>query len=104
MSSGRVDIDSFSIQRASLTGYLIILVGLGFAVDYGWRAISSGVTLVTVSAMILGLSAIAGGVLGHLRPDELPNGTEPAPTYLYILASIATIAFAFWMFFLYTSV
>lgn len=104
MSSSETNIDSRSIRRASLSGYLLILVGLTFVIDYGWRALSSGVTLVTVAAMIVGLFTIAGGILGHLRPNELPNGAEPAPTYLYVLASIATIAFAFWAFFLYSSI
>jgi hypothetical protein len=104
MNNNTANIDSFSIRRASLSGYLITLVGLTFVIDYGWRALSSGVTLVTVAGMIVGLSAIAGGILNHLKSDELPNGAEPAPPYLYALASIATIAFAFWVFFLYSSI
>jgi hypothetical protein len=97
--SGRMrDIRSISIRRADLVGYLMSLVGLMLIIDSVWTAFVSGVALGSIGEMTVGLSAIAGSIYGYFRPDEMPDGTEPAPLYLYVLASIATVAFVFWMF------
>ncbi len=81
------------IQRVTLQGYLVLLVGLLFIVQNTRSAISTGVSIADGSGIVPGLFGIGSGVFGYLRPNQLPRGTEAAPPYLYALASIATVAF-----------
>ncbi|WP_327050896.1 hypothetical protein [Halomicrococcus gelatinilyticus] len=86
---------SISIQRAALQGYLLILLGLLFVVENALSVLAASGSLTGISGVVLGLFAIGSGVLVYFRPDKVSRGTEPAPTYLYALAGVATIAFLF---------
>ena len=92
-------IPSISIHRATLQGYLMFLLGLLFVVENILSMFTTGLSLVDLSGIALGLFAIGGGALGYFRPEQLSRGTEPAPTYLYVLACIATVAFVYSIFF-----
>lgn len=90
-SSGRLA--SISIHRATLQGYLLVLVGFLFIVENALSVLRTGGTLTEISGIVLGLFAIGGGAVSYFDPDQFSRGTEPAPTYLYVLAGVATVAF-----------
>ncbi|EMA45630.1 hypothetical protein C448_07332 [Halococcus morrhuae DSM 1307] len=91
---------SISIRRATFQGYLVFLLGMLLIVENVLSALTTGDFYTDIIGIALGLFAIGGGVLSYLRPEQLSRGTEPAPTYLYVIAGIATVAFVFWIFFM----
>jgi surface polysaccharide O-acyltransferase-like enzyme len=95
MNSSTVRGASISIQRATLQGYLLILLGLLFVVENAVSVLASKGSLTGISGVVLGLFAIGSGVLVYVRPEKVSRGTDPAPTYLYVLAGVVTIAFLF---------
>jgi len=84
---------STSLHRAALQGYLIALLGLLFVIENALSVLTTGGSVTDISGIVLGLFAIGGGILGYFSPERFPHGSEPAPTYLYVLAGIATVAF-----------
>jgi hypothetical protein len=80
-----------TIRRADIWSYIFVLLGIQIIIDYGLT--SSGVAL-QIGGIVVGLSAIGGSVLNYLNPDNINNGSDPAPSYLFVLAGIATVAFA----------
>ena len=82
-----------SARRADLYGYLLVLPGLLFVVENVVAAQTTGVSLAEISGSVLGLFAIGTGVLVYFEPRRIPRGTEPAPTHLYVLAGVSTLAF-----------
>lgn len=94
MNNNTATVSSISIHRAALHGYLILLVGLLFLVENA-IALTAGMSLTAISGIALGLFGIGGGALGYFKPERFPHGAEPAPTYLYILAGVATVFFGF---------
>jgi surface polysaccharide O-acyltransferase-like enzyme len=95
MNSSTVRGPSLPIQRATLQGYLLILLGLLFVVENAVSVLAASGSLTGISGVVLGFFAIGTGVLVSVRPENVSRGTEPAPTYLYVLAGVATIAFLF---------
>lgn len=95
MNNNTETVSSISIHRAALHGYLILLVGLLFGVESALSALTTGMSLFNIGGIVVGLYGIGGGALGYFRPEGFPRGTEPSPTYLYVLAGISTLAFGF---------
>lgn len=101
MNSSTTTADWVSAHRASLQGYLVVLVGLMLIAENVSSGVATGGFLTNVGGVVLGVLAVGGGAFGYLRPEQLPRGTEPAPGYLYVLAGVATVAFLLSMFFGY---
>ena len=95
VNSSNATAPSISIRRATLQGYLVFLLGLLLVIDNTLAALSTGTSLADISGTAVGLFAIGGGVLSHIRPERIPRGAESPPTYLYVLAGIASVAFVF---------
>ncbi|WP_089816187.1 hypothetical protein [Halomicrobium zhouii] len=95
MNGSSTTVPSVSIHRAALQGYLLVLLGFLFVIENALSVLTASVSGAHVSGLVLGLFGIGGGVLGYSSPERFPRGTEPAPTYLYVLAGVATVAFVF---------
>ena len=93
MNDGPTTFSSGSIHRGALQGYLIGLLGLLFVIENALSVLTVGWSVARLGGLVLGLCAIGGGVFGYFCPERFPHGTEPAPTYLYVLAGVATVAF-----------
>lgn len=100
MNSSTEITPSISIHRAALQGYLVGLLGLLLVVENVLSVLTTGGSLTDISGVVLGLCALGGGALGYFRPERLSRGTEPAPTYLYVLTGVATVAFLVSIFFI----
>jgi hypothetical protein len=95
------DSPSPRIRRADVFAYLFALMGLQFVGENTMTMLEKGTTLGAVSGATLGLFGLLAAGLIHRNPDELRQGNEPAPAYLYVLVVVATLAFlvlvGFWV-------
>lgn len=80
------------ISRAALMAYLFGLMGVTFVIDNAISMLVHGVNTYAAGMAGAGLFALAGTVAIVRNPDTLRKGSEPAPTYLYILPLISTVA------------
>lgn len=83
----------FSVRKADLNGYILVLIGLLFILDNGTILRQTGPNLALVSGKVFGVLAVGLGIYERRNPRD-ETQTEPAPRYLYGLAGIATVAFA----------
>ncbi|WP_249038753.1 hypothetical protein [Haloterrigena salifodinae] len=80
------------MRRATLHGYLLLLVGLLFVVE-ATVALTAGVSSAELGGLVFGLFGVGAGVLVSLEPRRVPRGMEPAPTSLCVIAAVATLGF-----------
>ncbi|MDS0294085.1 hypothetical protein [Halogeometricum luteum] len=86
-----------SVRRATLHGYVTVLLGTLLVAFGALSGPAVGRPTAEFGGIVLGILAVGSGVVGHIRPERFPRGTESAPTSLYLLAGVATVAFAFAM-------
>lgn len=88
---------ALSLRRATLHGYVAVLLGVLFGAFGAPSVLATGRSAADVGTVVLGVLAVRSGVRGYFRPEQYPRGSESAPTYLYVLAGVATVAFGFGM-------
>lgn len=81
-----------NVRKADLNGYILVLVGLLFVLNNGMQLRETGPNMAAVGGTVLGFLTVGLGIYERRNPTDEAQ-TEPAPTYLYVLAGIATVAF-----------
>jgi len=81
------------VRRVDLFAYVFGLLGLSFVTESVTAGGGSGSTLASVGAALVGAFAVLGALHVRRHPENVRRGTEPAPLFLYALATVATIAF-----------
>lgn len=82
--------EGVQVQRATVFGYFLFLVGLYFLANNVEQWLEGGAWLSALSGAVLGAFAVGSGVMMAVNPDSVRAGQDVAPTYLLALALVAT--------------
>jgi hypothetical protein len=90
MSDAKSITKAVRVQRATVFGYFLFLVGLYFLANNVKEWLAGGSWLSALSGAVLGAFAIGSAVLMAVNPGSIRAGEDAAPTYLLVLAVVAT--------------
>ncbi|WP_459192467.1 hypothetical protein [Halosimplex sp. J119] len=90
MATALSQIPSERVRRADVFAYVVGLMGALYVGDFALAAFAGTATTFGAGLAAIGGFALAAAAHMYRNPDEIHNGDEPAPAYLYVLPAVST--------------